>query len=74
MVYTPWRPSERLYQPFLRVDDSRNGVVQRVSSLVNERFSGAVSAPSGLADGIARNESRRVGPGGGTTDGWAAAE
>ena len=27
-------------------------------------ITGAVSAPSGLADGIARNESRRVGPGG----------
>jgi putative ABC transport system permease protein len=45
MVYTPWRPNARLYQPFLRVEDSRSGVVRRVASLVNERFAGAVAAP-----------------------------
>jgi putative ABC transport system permease protein len=45
MLYTPWRPSARLYQPFIKVEDSRSGVVQRIASLVNERFSGAVAAP-----------------------------
>jgi predicted permease len=45
MVYTPWRPNARLYQPFLRIEDSRSGVVHRVASLVNERFAGAVVAP-----------------------------
>jgi ABC-type antimicrobial peptide transport system permease subunit len=45
MVYTPWRPNARLYQAFLRVGDSRGGVVQRVASVVNERFAGAVAAP-----------------------------
>jgi predicted permease len=45
MMYTPWRPNARLYQPFLRVEDSRNGVIKRVAALVNERFAGAVAAP-----------------------------
>jgi predicted permease len=45
MVYTSWRPNARLYQPFLRVNDARNGVVRRVASIVNERFAGAVAAP-----------------------------
>jgi predicted permease len=46
MMYTPWRPNARLYQPFLKVDDaSGGGVVRRVSSAVSERFAGAVSAP-----------------------------
>lgn len=45
MVYTPWRPNARLYQPFVRVDDSRSGVIKSVASLVNERFAGAVAAP-----------------------------
>jgi predicted permease len=45
MMYVPWRPNARPYEPFLRVEDSRNGVVKRVSSLVNERFAGAVVAP-----------------------------
>jgi predicted permease len=45
MVYTPWRPNSRLYQPFLRVEDARSGVARRVASLVNERFAGAVVAP-----------------------------
>ena len=45
MVYTPWRPNARLYQPFLRVEDGRSGVVRRVASLVSERFAGAVAAP-----------------------------
>ena len=45
MVYTPWHPNARLYQPFVRVDDAKNGVVQRLSSVVNERFAGAVAAP-----------------------------
>jgi putative ABC transport system permease protein len=45
MMYVPWRPSARLYQPFLNVDDAANGVVQRVSSLVSQRFAGAIAAP-----------------------------
>jgi predicted permease len=45
MVYTPWRPNARLYQLFLRVEDSRSGVIKSVASLVNERFAGAVAAP-----------------------------
>ncbi len=45
MLYTPWRPNARLYQPFLRVEDAGNGVVRRASSLVSERFAGAVAAP-----------------------------
>ena len=45
MVYVPWRPNARLYQPFLHVDDSRSGVVKNVASLVNQRFAGAVAAP-----------------------------
>lgn len=45
MVYTPWRPNARLYQPFVRVEDSRSGVIKSVASLVNERFAGAVAAP-----------------------------
>jgi predicted permease len=45
MLYTPWRPNARLYQPFLKVDDAKSGVVRRVSSLVSERFAGAVAAP-----------------------------
>jgi len=45
MLYMPWRPNARLYQPFLRVADGRSGVVKAVASLVNERFAGAVAAP-----------------------------
>jgi predicted permease len=45
MMYTPWRPNARLYQPFLKVDDAESGVVRRVSSLVSGRFAGAVAAP-----------------------------
>src|SRR5262249_10217666 len=45
MLYTPWRPSARLYQPFVRVEDSQSGVIKRVTSLVSERFAGAVVAP-----------------------------
>jgi predicted permease len=45
MIYTPWRPNARLYQPFVKVVDAGSGVVQRTSSLVSERFAGAVAAP-----------------------------
>jgi predicted permease len=45
MMYTPWRPNARLYQPFVKVDDAGSGVVRRVSALVSERFAGAVAAP-----------------------------
>ena len=45
MVYTAWSPNARLYQPFVRLDDGRNGIVKRISSLVNERFAGAIAAP-----------------------------
>jgi ABC-type antimicrobial peptide transport system permease subunit len=45
MLYTPWRPNARLYQPFLRVEDARGGVARRVASMVGERFAGAVAAP-----------------------------
>ena len=50
MIYTPWRPNARLYQPFLRVDDAGSGVVRRVASVVNERFAGAVAAPIVVED------------------------
>ena len=45
MLYTAWRPNARLYQPFVRVEDSRSGVIKSMSSLVSERFAGAVVAP-----------------------------
>jgi len=45
MLYTPWRPNTRLYQPFVEVEDAGSGVVRRVSALVSERFAGAVAAP-----------------------------
>ncbi|HEV8446578.1 MAG TPA: FtsX-like permease family protein, partial [Gemmatimonadaceae bacterium] len=45
MLYTPWRPNARLYQPFVRVEDSRSGVIKSLTSLVSERFAGAVVAP-----------------------------
>jgi putative ABC transport system permease protein len=45
MLYTPWRPNARLYQPFVKVDDAGNGVVRRVTAAVSERFAGAVAAP-----------------------------
>ena len=45
MMYTPWHPNARLYQPFVKVDDAGSGVVRRVSSLVSGRFAGAVVAP-----------------------------
>jgi putative ABC transport system permease protein len=54
MVYTPWRPNARLYQAFLRVEDSRGGVVQRVASVVNERFAGAVAAPVTIEEQLTR--------------------
>jgi putative ABC transport system permease protein len=54
MVYTPWRPNARLYQAFLRVEDSRGGVVQRVASVVNERFAGSVAAPITVEEQLAR--------------------
>ena len=50
MLYTPWRPNSRLYQPFLKVEDASSGVARRVSSLVSERFAGAVAAPQTVAD------------------------
>jgi ABC-type antimicrobial peptide transport system permease subunit len=53
-VYTPWRPNARLYQAFLRVEDSRGGVVQRVASVVNERFAGSVAAPITVEEQLAR--------------------
>jgi predicted permease len=52
MMYTPWRANARLYQAFLRVDDSRSGVIKRVSALVSERFGGAVAAPVTVEDQI----------------------
>jgi predicted permease len=45
MMYTPWRPNARLYQPFLKVEDAGSGVVRRVSAVVSERFAGTVAAP-----------------------------
>jgi putative ABC transport system permease protein len=50
MLYTPWRPNARLYQPFLKVEDAGSGVVRRASSLVSERFAGAVAAPRTVED------------------------
>jgi predicted permease len=52
MLYTPWRPNARLYQPFMRVEDSRSGVIKSVTSLVSERFAGAVVAPITVEDQI----------------------
>jgi len=54
MVYTSWRPDTRLYQPFLRVDDAKSGVVRRVSSVVNNRFAGVVTAPIAVDDQLRR--------------------
>ena len=54
MVYTPWRANARLYQAFVRVDDSRSGVIKRVASTVNERFAGAVAAPITVEDQLAQ--------------------
>lgn len=48
MLYTPWRPNRRLYQPFLKVEDAGSGITRRLSSLVSERFAGAVAAPQTL--------------------------
>ncbi len=45
MVYQPWRPNARLYQPFVKVENAENGGVQQLSSLLSERFAGTVSAP-----------------------------
>jgi len=45
MMYTPWRPNTRLYQSFVKVEDAGSGVMRRASSLVSERFAGAVAAP-----------------------------
>lgn len=50
MLYTPWRPDARLYQPFVRVDDAGSGIARRASSLVSERFAGAVAAPRTVED------------------------
>ena len=54
MMYTPWRPNARLYQPFLKVEDAGSGVVRRVSSVVGERFAGAVAAPRTVEDQLTR--------------------
>jgi len=45
MLYTPWRPNARLYQPFLRIDEANSGVARQTASLVSQRFAGAVAAP-----------------------------
>src|SRR6185312_2079374 len=45
MLYTPWRPNARPYQPFLKVDDAGSGVARRAASAVSQRFAGAVAAP-----------------------------
>lgn len=45
MMYTAWRPNARLYQPFVKVEDARSGVVRRLTSMVSDRFAGAVVAP-----------------------------
>jgi len=45
MMYTPWRPNARLYQPFVKVEDAGSGVVRRVSTVVSGQFAGAVVAP-----------------------------
>ena len=45
MMYTPWRANARLYQPFVKIEDAGGGVARRLSSLVSERFAGAVAAP-----------------------------
>jgi putative ABC transport system permease protein len=50
MMYTSWRPNARLYQPFLRVDNGGNGVIKRLTSVINERFAGVVAAPVTVED------------------------
>lgn len=50
MMYRPWKPGARLYQPFLKVDDATNGIDRRVSALVGERFAGSVAAPRTVDD------------------------
>lgn len=54
MIYTAWHPNTQLYQVFLKVENPGNGVVRRVSSLVNERFAGAVAAPTTVEEELAR--------------------
>lgn len=50
MIYTPWNPSTRLYQPFVKVDTPNADVVRRASSIIGERFPGAVAAPRTVED------------------------
>ena len=54
MIYTPWRPNSRLYQPFLKVEDAGSGVMKRASSLVSERFAGTVAAPQTVEQELMR--------------------
>jgi len=54
MVYAPWRPNARLYQPFLRVDDPGSGVMRRIAALVSQRFAGAVAAPITVDEQLTR--------------------
>ena len=63
MMYTPWRPNTRLYQPFLQIEDAGSGVVRRASSLVSGRFAGAVAAPQTAEQQLARivDAFRRIG-------------
>jgi predicted permease len=65
MVYTAWRPNARLYQPFVRLEDSRNVDIKRIASLVNERFAGAVVAPMTVDERLAfiADSFQRIGEG-----------
>ena len=45
MIYTPWNPSARLYQPYVNVEAANAALVRRVSSMVSEQFAGAVAVP-----------------------------
>jgi hypothetical protein len=52
MMYTPWQPNAHLYQPFLKVDNAQSGIARTVSSLVSERFAGAVAAPRTVEESL----------------------
>ena len=74
MLYTPWRPNARLYQPFVKVDDAGSGVVRRVSSIVSERFAGATAAPRTVEEQLAllADVFQRIGEGVGVMAGITA--
>ena len=45
MVYRPWHPAQKLYQPFVRADGDPDRVGRAAASAIVQRFAGAVAAP-----------------------------